>query len=792
MTPESLEKLVSRLAIALLFLSVPFVSFEADSLDWSSPTQISHGAWESGSAYMVPYIAIDGWNVYAVWMDGRENLNLDYDLHFASSSDGGTTWQTDKRIDTRGRYASNPKIVANGTELHVVLEESNTFWHVYSADGGTTWQNESIVSRGNMVEKFDLALEDSNLYLVWSEWNTSEDSYELFSVNSSDLGGTWSTPTFIVNVTENHAFIGLDASEGWLHVVSDGGYVRSSDGGSTWNSLNGSLGGRDVSANGPYVHLMRGNAYQLDGYMRSEDYGDAWTPLNASIIGKISSVEEYVHIVNGSYYFLSTDRGVTFEDTGIIPDISPISPYCTSVAVDETGRGHVVYVEYVVSEGHIEIFYVRSDTPQTVPTPPGAPQNLVGTASNQEVALGWEAPLSDGGSPVTTYLVYRGTSSGGETFLIEIGIITTYVDSGLTNGQTYYYAVSAKSAMGEGSLSEEVNATPATEPSAPTNLIATAGDSYVNLTWDPPSSDGGLAVENYTIYRGTSSGGESVLVEIGDSLSHNDTTVSNGNTYYYVVSAKNNVGEGPWSSEADATPMGPPSEPQDLLATAGNGYVNLTWAEPSSDGGSPVVGYRVYRGAASGGETFLVEVSRSFYNDTDTGNGITYFYQISASNSVGEGPRSGEVEATPSNQHPVCTITSPTDGAPAFRTLMVTGTAADSDGTVVSVEIRVDDGAWTLATGTETWGFDLDTTDLSNGDHTIHARSYDGEDYSETAQVSVWVDQGDVDDVPGILGLPGWLWIVIVSVVIVVITAVLLLLARRRKRGQSGDQTPET
>ena len=48
--------------------------------------------------------------------------------------------------------------------------------------------------------------------------------------------------------------------------------------------------------------------------------------------------------------------------------------------------------------------------------------------------------------------------SGGETFLVQLGNVLTYTDSGLTRGQTYYYKVSAVNAKGEGPLSNEASA----------------------------------------------------------------------------------------------------------------------------------------------------------------------------------------------------------------------------------------------------------------------------------------------------------------------------------------------
>ncbi len=95
------------------------------------------------------------------------------------------------------------------------------------------------------------------------------------------------------------------------------------------------------------------------------------------------------------------------------------------------------------------------------PVVPAAPSLTSVTGSNGSVGLQWTAPPWNGGSAVSGYDVYRGTASGGETLLAQIGNVTSYTDSTVTNGTAYYYKVSAVNSAGEGAQSNEQSATPA-------------------------------------------------------------------------------------------------------------------------------------------------------------------------------------------------------------------------------------------------------------------------------------------------------------------------------------------
>jgi len=204
-------------------------------------------------------------------------------------------------------------------------------------------------------------------------------------------------------------------------------------------------------------------------------------------------------------------------------------------------------------------FAVVASTAPPPPTVPGPPQNPGATAGNTTVDVSWTAPSSDGGSPITNYEIYRGTSPGGEAEVAEIGNTLTFHDTGLTNGTTYYYKVSARNAVGEGSLSSETSATPQSPPpvppSAPTLLSATPGNAQVTLSWSAPSSNGGAPVTNYTIYRDTTSGTKVFHVTVGNVLTYIDAGLTNGTTYYYTVAAVNVAGTGPQSNELTATPQ---------------------------------------------------------------------------------------------------------------------------------------------------------------------------------------------------------------------------------------------
>src|SRR5439155_21896885 len=105
------------------------------------------------------------------------------------------------------------------------------------------------------------------------------------------------------------------------------------------------------------------------------------------------------------------------------------------------------------------------------------------------------------------------------------------------------------------------------------------------------------------------------------------------------------------SDRATVAPKPPPtlpSAPRNLQAVPGDGQVTLTWQPPSDDGGSPILLYTIYRGTISGEESFLITVPVvTTYTDATVTNGVTYYYQVSATNAIGEGPWSSEVSATP-------------------------------------------------------------------------------------------------------------------------------------------------
>jgi hypothetical protein len=187
-------------------------------------------------------------------------------------------------------------------------------------------------------------------------------------------------------------------------------------------------------------------------------------------------------------------------------------------------------------------------------SPPAAPTGLNATAGNAQITLNWT-----GSASATSYTVKRSTTNGAGYTNVATGVTATaYTDTGLTNGTTYYYVVSAVSGAGESAHSNQASATPVaplSPPAPPTGLMATAGDAQVILSWT-----GSAGATSYTVKRSTTNGSGYTNVATGvTATTHTDLGLVNGTTYYYVVSAANLAGESGNSNQASATPEKPAS-----------------------------------------------------------------------------------------------------------------------------------------------------------------------------------------------------------------------------------------
>jgi fibronectin type 3 domain-containing protein len=289
---------------------------------------------------------------------------------------------------------------------------------------------------------------------------------------------------------------------------------------------------------------------------------------------------------------------------------------------------------------------------------PSAPISLTAFASVGQVQVNWSAPSSVG-TGITEYRIYRGTTAGGEgttPISTVLASILTFTDTNVVSGTPYYYTVKAVNAAGVGPASNEASATAATVPgvpSAPLGLTPVVGSNYVLLNWTAPITVGS-GITNYKLYRGTTAGGEDaapIATVAGTVLTYNDTTITSGTPYYYVVKAVNAAGTGDPSNEVSATVTNTlvPTAPKNVSTTPGTGQIVVAWVAPDSNGASPISGYQIYR-SVNGSQMVLIgnaSATATSFTDTNVDVSHTYGYTVVATNSNGSSPMTNQVTSTP-------------------------------------------------------------------------------------------------------------------------------------------------
>jgi len=332
---------------------------------------------------------------------------------------------------------------------------------------------------------------------------------------------------------------------------------------------------------------------------------------------------------------------------------------------------------------------VKEATPSPTPTP-AAPPNVRGAVGVGKATISWDASTG-----ATSYNIYYGTSSGvTKTSGTKVtGAVSPRDVTGLTNGTTYFFVVTAVNANGESAESIEVSVTPSASPppAAPTGVFASSsGAAGTTISWSAVSG-----ATSYNIYWSTASGvtktnGTKITGAVSPQVV---TGLTVGTTYFFVVTAVNANGESAESSEAF-----PPAPPTGVTATAGNGQVTISWSAVSG-----ATSYNIWWSTTPGvTRTNGIKITgvTSPYTHTGLTNGTTYYYIVKTVNSSGESMRSAEVSAMPTDVGATYSISGTVSGAVTSGvTITLTGAAIASTTTDASGNFSITglaNGAYTV------------------------------------------------------------------------------------------------
>jgi Ca2+-binding RTX toxin-like protein len=241
-------------------------------------------------------------------------------------------------------------------------------------------------------------------------------------------------------------------------------------------------------------------------------------------------------------------------------------------------------------------------------------------------------------------------------------------------------------------------------PSAPTSVLATAGNTTATVSWTPPAITGTSPITSYQldVMNGTTlvrtisgiSGAATSLIVTG---------LTNGTAYNFVVRAINVSGAGPNSVPSNVvTPASPPAAPAAPTAVAGNGQATVNWVTPA-DGGSPITGFEVrVVNAANAQVGALLPAGAAATSLVVTGltNGAPVRFQVRANNAIGSGAFSA-LSAAVTPVAPDITAPTVTARAPAVNAVLqaqatnVTATFSEAvqPATVTSASFTVRIGA---------------------------------------------------------------------------------------------------
>ena len=359
---------------------------------------------------------------------------------------------------------------------------------------------------------------------------------------------------------------------------------------------------------------------------------------------------------------------VEYRATGTSPWFTFSSSVATTTSTVNglsNGTSYDFRVAIVTSASTSSYTSVATSTPQTTPSAPG---DAVAIPGNRQVELTWTAP-SNGGSAITDYIIdFKASTATSWTRVVDpVSSATGVTITSLPNGTLFDFRIASVNAVGTGSYSATLNATPRTVPGTPTGLTATPSNGAVGLLWTAPSVTGGAAITDYTIeYRLSTAFGWTTFVDgLSSVTSATVPGLTNGALYEFRVSAVNEAGAGTASSVVSGRPFTVPGAPTSLAVSDSASGKALTWTAPMSTGGSAITDYRVdYKVSSSATWVTFSDGTSSATGATITGltSGVLYDFRVAAVNAAGTSEFTSTVNVTtvPGNSQVTVSWTAPT------------------------------------------------------------------------------------------------------------------------------------
>ncbi len=745
---------------------------------WSEPNVKINT--DVGSDHQInPVIAVDSEDtIYIAWEDYR---NGDADIYFAKSTDGGETWDPNKRVNTDSEDLPDQKrptmaINSMGTIYIAWQDKIEGDWDIYigkSTNGGTDWSDPSIeVNTDGGIQsqsKPTLAVGSTgNIYLAWQDYRNNDN--DIYFARSTNEGATWTNPNKKVNSdsgTENQFEPTIAVgSTGTIYLAwrdhregnDDIYFANSTDEGSTWThpnkrvnddtgsytQLNPTIG---VGSTG-LVHLAWEDYRSDDSY---DIYSASIEPVNPFPMADLLSVEGYYASTPGIQHIIPNEPGFCFRFND--PNSDPLAQY--NISVWEAGGSSLLWwcnnTSSAPSGSWVRLRY------NTAPCPTNGPPLIDGTSYKLRVIVKNDTGVWSAVSEVD--------------FHMNEALAPTLV-SPLDNSLITSSATQTVSWASPGTDAE--------------------GDTPVSYSWEVATDP------SFTTVIESGSG---LVTESGQF----DTTPS-GN-FYWRVNLNDSWETGQYGNQPDGywnfttyTPSGSNNPPiitnKALTPTAVIVNYNLNFVFTATDPDPDTLSWsKIY------GPTWLSigSTNGTIYGIPSTGNIGANQFKIEVSDGRGGADNHTftiEVNTSfPDNNQPIITNkrSEPTE-ATVNSALTFTFTATDDDldpltwgitGGMISGPKWLNIGA---SNGT-IYGIPS-SGNIGSNTFTIQVSDGKGgtDDHTFTITVNDQDDEDGDDGEPQLLGIP-FLWILIIIIVIIVIL-LLIAIARRKKRKEAVPPPP--